>query len=69
VRDRVRAGLGLTFCRLALEHHGGTIRAISPYVDGEGAAFEFILAARPAPDDATAAPGAAPALAEVAIAS
>jgi signal transduction histidine kinase len=36
-------GLGLTFCRLAIERHGGSIRAISPYVDGEGAAFEFTL--------------------------
>jgi signal transduction histidine kinase len=36
-------GLGLTFCRLAVERHGGSIRAISPYVNGEGAAFEFIL--------------------------
>jgi signal transduction histidine kinase len=36
-------GLGLTFCRLAIEHHGGTIRAVSPYVDGEGTAFEFTL--------------------------
>jgi signal transduction histidine kinase len=40
-------GLGLTFCRLAVERHGGTIRAISPYVDGEGAAFEFVLPSRP----------------------
>ena len=36
-------GLGLTFCRLATERQGGTIRAISPYVDGEGAAFEVVL--------------------------
>jgi signal transduction histidine kinase len=40
-------GLGLSFCRLAVERHGGTIRAISPYVDGEGAAFEFVLPADP----------------------
>jgi signal transduction histidine kinase len=40
-------GLGLTFCRLAVERHGGTIRAISPYVDGQGAAFEFLLPAEP----------------------
>ena len=40
-------GLGLTFCRLAIERHGGTIRARSPYVDGEGAAFEFTLPADP----------------------
>jgi signal transduction histidine kinase len=46
--DRVRGwGLGLTFCRLAVEHHGGSIRAISPYVDGEGAAFEFTLPREP----------------------
>jgi signal transduction histidine kinase len=40
-------GLGLTFCRLAVDRHGGTIRAISPYVNGEGAAFEFVLPAEP----------------------
>jgi signal transduction histidine kinase len=40
-------GLGLTFCRLAVERHGGTIEAISPYLDGEGAAFEFRLPAEP----------------------
>src|SRR5262245_2785796 len=40
-------GLGLVFCRLAVERHGGTIRAVSPYVDGEGAAFEFVLPAEP----------------------
>jgi two-component system CheB/CheR fusion protein len=40
-------GLGLTFCRLAVERHGGTIEAISPYVDREGAAFEFVLPAEP----------------------
>jgi signal transduction histidine kinase len=42
-------GLGLTFCRLAVERHGGSIRAISPYVDGEGAAFEFTIPADPKP--------------------
>jgi signal transduction histidine kinase len=54
--DRVRGwGLGLTFCRLAVEHHGGAIGAISPYVDGEGAAFEFRLPRDPAPRRANAA--------------
>jgi signal transduction histidine kinase len=40
-------GLGLTFCRLAVERHGGTIRAISPYIDNEGAALEFTIPADP----------------------
>jgi signal transduction histidine kinase len=44
-------GLGLTFCRLAVERHGGTVRAISPYVDGEGVALELVLP--PDPNDAT----------------
>jgi len=39
-------GLGLTFCRLAIDRHGGTIVATSPYVDGEGAAFAFTLPPR-----------------------
>jgi signal transduction histidine kinase len=44
-------GLGLTFCQLVVHHHGGTIDAISPYMDGEGAAFEFVLP--PDPERAT----------------
>jgi signal transduction histidine kinase len=40
-------GLGLAFCRLAIERHGGTIRAISPWVDDEGVAFEIALPAEP----------------------
>jgi signal transduction histidine kinase len=40
-------GLGLIFCRLAVERHGGTIRAISPWLDGEGVAFEFVLPPEP----------------------
>jgi len=28
---------------------GGTIRAIPPWVDGEGVAFEFVLPADPSP--------------------
>jgi len=43
------ASLGLAFCRLAVERHGGTIRAVSPWVDGRGAAFEFELPADPRP--------------------
>jgi signal transduction histidine kinase len=42
-------GLGLTFCRLAAELHGGSIRAVSPWVAGEGAAFELVVPAEPAP--------------------
>jgi len=70
--DRVRGwGLGLTFCRLAIEHHGGVIRAISPYVDGEGAAFEFTLPPDPTPHVVATPSSAArpPVLADVAIAS
>lgn len=37
-------GLGLTFCKLAVEAHGGTIRAVSP--PGEGATFIIELPAR-----------------------
>ena len=40
-------GLGLTFCRLAAELHGGSIRALSPYVAGEGAAFELVIPLEP----------------------
>jgi signal transduction histidine kinase len=40
-------GLGLTFCRLAVERHGGSIRAISPYAGNDGAAFEFTIPADP----------------------
>ena len=40
-------GLGLAFCRLAVERHGGSIRAISPWVDGEGTVFEFAIPADP----------------------
>lgn len=47
VRARRGWGLGLTFCRLAVERHGGTIRAISPWVDGEGVALELVLPGRP----------------------
>lgn len=43
------ASLGLAFCRLAVERHGGTIRVISPRVDGRGAAFEVELPADPRP--------------------
>lgn len=40
-------GLGLSFCKLAVHHHGGDIHAISPFIDGEGVAFEFVLPPNP----------------------
>ena len=43
IKGRGSWGLGLTFCCLAIERHGGTIRALSPYVNGEGVAVEFVL--------------------------
>jgi len=70
--DRVQGwGLGLTFCRLAVEHHGGSIRAISPFIDGEGAAFEFTLPRDPETRHVSAAPTAprVPAPPELAFAS
>ena len=36
-------GIGIVFCRLALEHQGGTIRPVSPYVGDQGLAFELEL--------------------------
>ncbi len=38
-------GLGIIFCRLALERQGGTIRPISPYHGDVGVAFEIALPA------------------------
>lgn len=38
-------GLGVTFCRLALERQGGTIQPISPYHGDAGVAFEIALPA------------------------
>jgi len=46
-RKRYGCGLGLSFCKLAVHHHGGDIQAISPFVDGEGVAFEFVLPPNP----------------------
>jgi signal transduction histidine kinase len=43
--ERVSIGLGLTFCRLVVEAHGGAIWVES--VPGEGAAFIFTLPAEP----------------------
>ncbi len=51
-RKRYGWGLGLSFCKLAVHHHGGDIQAISPFIDGEGVAFEFVLP--PNPEQATA---------------
>ena len=39
-------GLGIVFCRLAMERLGGTIRPVSPYIGDEGLAFEIELPAR-----------------------
>jgi K+-sensing histidine kinase KdpD len=38
-------GLGMTFCRLAMERQGGTIRLVSPYHGDAGVAFEIALPA------------------------
>jgi signal transduction histidine kinase len=38
-------GLGLIYCRLALERQGGTIRPVSPYHGDAGVAFEIALPA------------------------
>ena len=38
-------GLGMTYCRLALEQLGGTIRLVSPYHGDAGVAFEIALPA------------------------
>jgi len=38
-------GIGIVFCRLAMERLGGTIRPISPYIGDEGLAFEIELPA------------------------
>lgn len=45
VRRLAGWGLGMTFCRLALEHQGGTIRPVSPYHGDAGVAFEITLPA------------------------
>lgn len=38
-------GIGIIFCRLAVERLGGTIRPLSPYVGADGLAFELELPA------------------------
>jgi signal transduction histidine kinase len=38
-------GLGMIFCRLAVERHGGTICPVSPYHGDAGVAFEIALPA------------------------
>ena len=42
---RATSGLGLTFCKLAVEAHGGRIWLESR--DGEGSAFHFVLPSEP----------------------
>jgi hypothetical protein len=39
-------GIGVIYCRLAMERLGGGIGLISPYVDDQGLAFEISLPAR-----------------------
>jgi signal transduction histidine kinase len=41
VRLRTGTGLGLTFCKMAVELHGGTIKVESEV--GKGSAFKFTL--------------------------
>jgi signal transduction histidine kinase len=41
--DRYFTTLPLRFCRLAAIRHGGSLRAVSPVVDGQGLAFEVEL--------------------------
>jgi hypothetical protein len=45
VRRLAGWGLGLTYCRLALERQGGAIRLVSPYHGDAGVAFEIALPA------------------------
>jgi signal transduction histidine kinase len=47
------SGLGLTFCKLAIEAHGGRIWVESK--DGQGSAFHFVLPTRPPAPAAAAA--------------
>lgn len=50
---RPTSGLGLTFCKLAVEAHGGRIWVESP--EGEGTSFHFVLPSAPAGGPPTSA--------------
>jgi len=49
-KQRAGTGLGLTFCKMAVEAHGGNIDVVS--VEGEGSTFSLFFPQEPRPDPA-----------------